>query len=134
MPNLSVQCETDLSFTMEDYENGFGLIVELIDPDGKIYQTNQNDTTKSLSGRVDYGVVNINPDTGEEYIVGNPTVVLRRSSLERIPLKNEKGWMVSIPKSITDLTLETYATDDRAIIDDKQSGEIMLFLTKVVQT
>lgn len=133
MVNLSVQYEADLETTLEDVDNGFALAVELIAPNGVVYDTSANDATKPLAGRVDHGVVNIDPDTGEEFIVGNPTVVLRRSSLARIPLKNESGWMVRIPKSITDLTLETYATDDRSIIDDKQSGEIMLFLTTVVQ-
>jgi hypothetical protein len=131
--NLSDQHEIDLAFTVEDYENGFGKVVELIAPDGVIYSVNQNDTTKLLSGRVDHAMVTRDPDTGEEFLVGNPTVSLRRSSLGRIPRAEEKGWFVRIPASVTDSTLVTYATDDRALLDDPQSGEIMLFLTKAVQ-
>jgi hypothetical protein len=133
--NLSAQCESDLSITLEDIDNGFALPVELISPQGVIYNTNANDPTKPLAGRVDHASTIQDPDTGETYIVGNPSVVLRRSSLGRIPTKGESGWMVKIPETPNPTaTLVLYATDDRAIIDDPQSGEIMLFLTKLVQS
>lgn len=135
MTNLSAQCEADLSITLEDVDNGFGLPVELIAPDGVIYNTSANDPTKLLSGRVDHASVIQDPDTGETYLVGNPSVVLRRSSLGRIPLKGESGWFVKIPETPSPTaTLVMYSTDDRQIFDDPQSGEIMIFLTKAVQS
>jgi len=134
MTNLREQAESDLVFTLEDYENGFGLPVQLVAPDGVEYTTSANDATKLLAGRVDYDTKVINPETGEEMIIKDPHVTLRRSSLARVPLKGETGWSVRIPLTpSTSASLVTYRLDDRAIEDGGSLGTITLRLTKAVQ-
>ena len=122
--NLREQAESDLSFTLE---GAFGLPVTLIAPDGSI----QDD----LVGQVLYDTVRINPETGEEMVVNNPVVVLRRSSLDRIPLPGEK-WIVKIPvdPSIT-ATLEDFMIDETRPPEGGRSiGFIRLYLRRAQQS
>lgn len=101
MVNLREQMERDLGFILEDYENGFGLPVILVAPDGteQEFSANDPDTPRTipLTGRVAYARYEEDSDTGMPMRVRNPIVTLRKSSLDRIPLAGER-WMVKIPE------------------------------------
>lgn len=94
--------EQDLGMILEDYENGFGLPVILIAPDGtkQEYSANDPDTPRTilLAGRVSYARFDQDPDTGMPIRVDNPIVTLRKSSLDRVPIAGER-WMVQIPET-----------------------------------
>ena len=116
--NLREQAESDLSFTLE---GAFGLPVTLIAPDGSIQD--------NLTGQVLYDTIKVNPETGEEMVVNNPVVSLRRSSLDRIPLPGEK-WIVKIPVDpSTTATLEDFIIDQTRPPEGGRSiGFIRLYL------
>ncbi len=90
--NLRERVELDLAHSLE---GAWGLPVTLISPDGVTIDT-KNGTTDTLVGQVLYDTIRVNPETGEDVIVNNPIVVLRRSSLSRIPIAGER-WVVKIP-------------------------------------
>lgn len=92
MVNLREQAESDLQYTLE---GDFKLPVILIDPDG-VKQTLKKDSTDPLVGQIIFDTLEENPETGQQIIVHKPLVVLRRSSLDRIPIAGEK-WVVKIP-------------------------------------
>lgn len=101
MGNLREKMEAGLEKMLEDYENGYGLPVVLIAPDGtkQEYSANDPDTPRTilLAGRVTYARFEQDPATGMPYRVDNPIVTLRRSSLDRVPVAGEK-WIVQIPE------------------------------------
>ncbi len=84
MLNIREQIEKDLAETLE---GKFGLPVELTAPDG---------TSFTAIGQVLYDRVQFNVETNEDMVVEEPIVVLRRSSLPRIPISGET-WHVKIP-------------------------------------
>lgn len=100
MANLRERMESDLGRILEDYQNGFGLPVVLISPDGEKQEFNAHDTgtpqTTPLAGRVLYARFEQSPETGMPYRVNNPMVTLRKSSLDRVPKAGER-WAVQIP-------------------------------------
>lgn len=149
MTNLRQLAEKDLGQTLE---GEFKVPVELIGPDGVLYTTAQNllvcgavgsicgglnivsgVTSGSLGGQVLYDRVRTNPDTGEEMVVPEPIVVLRRSSLPRVPKSGEK-WIVRIPTNISDFnSLENFSLSaTRATEGGRSIGFIRLYLTKVL--
>ena len=91
MASLRAKIEADLKHTLE---GDFALPVVLIDPDGQTIS--QGIDGRPLCGQVLYDTVKVNPETGEDFIVNNPVVTLRRSSLSRVPLAGEV-WLVKIP-------------------------------------
>ena len=93
MANIRALAESDLSTSLE---GDYGLPVNLIDPDGVIYDKSANDPNADLVGQVLYDTLVDDPTTGAEIIVHKPVVTLRRSSLERVPAPGEK-WAVKIP-------------------------------------
>lgn len=115
--NIREQIESDLETTLE---GDFNLPVELIDPDGVVYD--------NLLGQVLYDSVDEN-----EMLSGKPVVTLRISSLTRVPLAGE-NWAVRIPQnpSTTD-TLVTYILD-KAPSHGRSIGFIKFYLTKTVQS
>lgn len=131
MANLRHQAEADLSLTLED-PSQWGLPVELIDPDGVKIIT--NNAGEPLTGQVMYESIVINPDTGEEIVVANPVVTLRRSSLPRIPAAGEK-WLVRIPVDPTDgAPLADFIFDaTRAPGGSRSIGYIKLYLRRAQQ-
>ena len=137
MLSLREQIEKDLDISLEN--GGWGLPVELTGPDGIEIKTSANSPDPaaplSLMGQVLYTTVRVNPATGEEMVANAPVVVLRRSSLARIPEDGEK-WFVKFPKdpSLT-ADLEDYAfTPDRASEGGRSIGFIRLYPTKVTQS
>ena len=117
MGNIREQIETDLETTLE---GDFSLPVELIDPDGVVYD--------DLVGQVLYNSIDEN-----EVFSNKPVVSLRISSLTRVPLSGE-NWAIRIPEnpSTTD-TLVTYVLD-KPPIHCRSIGFIKLYLTKTVQS
>jgi hypothetical protein len=86
--------ESDLADTLE---GEFGVEVSLTDPDGEI---------STARGQWLFDIVQINPESGEAMIVDNPVIVLRRSSLNRVPIAGET-WHVRAPADIHDQTIKT---------------------------
>lgn len=149
MTNLRQLAESDLATTLE---GEFKVPVELIGPNGQIYKTTQTlivcgaasavcggsdivsgVTSGTLGGQVLYNRTRVNPDTGEEMVVPEPIVVLRRSSLERVPQSGEK-WIVRFPTDITDFnSMENFAfTATRAIEGGRSIGFLRIYPTKVL--
>jgi len=130
--NLRVQAEADLFDTLED-SDGFGLPVELINPDtGAIQTKSANDPTLDLSGQILYDTLVVDPQSGLEMVIHKPVVTLRRSSLDVIP-EAGKGWGVRIPETPDPTANKTLHYVERAPEDGKAIGFIRLYLTEVVQ-
>jgi hypothetical protein len=135
--SLREQMERDLAVTLERPED-WGMPVELIGPDGKEYKTSANSSDPEnpdpLYGQVHYASTHFSPETGEDTVVNKPTVVLRRSSLERIPEDGE-NWHVRFPKdpSLTATMRDYVLTRDKATEGGRSIGFIRLYPTKAVQ-
>ena len=115
--NIREQIETDLEITLE---GDFGLPIELIDPNGVVYD--------DLLGQVLYDSVDEN-----EVFSGHPVVTLRISSLTRVPVDGE-NWAVKIPESPSLLgTLITYVLD-KPVQHGRSIGFMKLYLTQTVQS
>lgn len=132
MANLRYRVEADLATTLES-DNQFGLPVVLIDPDGN--RVDQSVHGGALFGQVLYETVRVNPDTGEEMVINNPVVTLRRSSLARVPAAGEK-WLVKIPVDPTpEAAVEDFIFDStRAPGGSRSIGFIVLYLRRAVQS
>lgn len=132
MANLRKTQESVLNLSVEKL-GVWGLPVELIDPDGVEYTTNNRG--EILSGQVLFHRTVINPDTGEAMVVSKPVVTLRRSSLTRIPVDGET-WFVRIPNEPDpDATKENYILDSSSALQDGASlGIIRLYLNQVSQS
>ena len=89
--------ETDLGISVE---GDFAAPVTLVTPDGITINTSLHGG--ALYGKVQYDFREESPG-GEIIIVNQPLVVLRLSSLSRIPKAGEK-WLVYIPTSPSDPT------------------------------
>lgn len=129
--SLRERVESDLEKSLE---GEWGLPVVLISPDGEIIDTSEN-TGDPLSGQVLYDTVRINPETGEQMVVNNPIVTLRRSSLSRIPIPGET-WIVKIPTTpSTTADLESFIADpERSPEGGRSIGMIRLYLIKGQQS
>ena len=136
MDSLRERVESDLGTTLE---GEWGLPVELTGPDGKEYNTSANSPDPQnplpLKGQVLYTTVRVNPETGEEMVTASPVIVLRRSSLSRVPKDDEK-WFIKFPKdpSLTAELADFALTPDRATEGGRSIGFIRLYPTKVVQS
>lgn len=115
--------ETDLVTTLE---GDYGLPVELRAPDGTL-QT-------GLYGQILYDTIEENPETGERFVVTDPVVTLRRSSLTRVPKDGER-WIVRIPlDAALDSPMESFVIDsDRPLARGRSIGFVRLYLRKVRQ-
>jgi len=124
--NLRELAEADLAETLEDDSDGFGLPVELIDPDGTVYT--------GLVGQVLYDSVQ-STEGGVPVVVPKPVVTLRRSSLERVPLPAERGrWVCKIPLTPDpDADLVTYIVDE-PLESGGSIGIVRLYLTRAEQS
>lgn len=130
---LRADIELDLAETLEDLDD-FGLPVELVTPDNVTQTYSANDPTKLLSGQIIYDTFVDVPETGARVTIHKPVVTLRRSSLVRVPVNEESGWLVRIPStprqgaSIITYTIEEATEDGNAI------GFIRLYLVRIRQT
>ena len=125
--NLRERAESDLAITLE---GEWGLPVELVDPAGNEIKTDISGN--ELRGQVIYEQIKINPNTGEEMVVNEPVITLRRSSLSRVPVAGEK-WVIRYPGSpsesaekVTGVLSPTRAPDGSTSL-----GIIRLFPQKV---
>jgi len=130
MANLRAMIEADLAETLE---GDFSSPVVLIDPEGQTIATNV--TGRPLVGLVLLDSVRVNPDTGEEVVVGNPVITLRRSSLERVPMAGET-WLVKIPTDPTrpEVTEAFIADPTRPPEGGRSIGFVKLYLRRVEQS
>ena len=128
--NLRERAERDLARTLE---GEFNLPVELVDPDGNEITASLNDDL-GLRGQIIYDTVKLNPDTGEEIVINNPVVSLRRSSLARVPEPGEK-WLVRIPiePSTTAAKQSFIKSPTRPPEGGRSLGFIRLYLQKAEQ-
>ena len=128
--DLRALVESDLSDTLE---GDFGLPVELKDPDGVTYTVSANDPESLLSGQVLWDHVEENLDTGAPVVVPRPVLVLRRSSLSRIPANGEL-WAVFIPETPNvDATKKMFLLSD-PLEGGRSVGIIRFYLTEMEQS
>lgn len=112
----------------------WGLLVELIDPDGKKYNTDKITGEPLKSPLLTYDRTRVIPETGEDMIVAEPTVVLSRLSLERIPKAGET-WTVRIQESPTsEIMVDYIISPTRAPEGGKSLELIKLFLQRIEQS
>lgn len=90
--DLRKQANQDMAFTLE---GELGLPVELVAPDGKVYNTNKL-TGETLKGQILYDTAQESPADGSAIYVNEPVVTLNRLSLWRVPKAGET-WAVRIP-------------------------------------
>ena len=79
--NLLKQAEADLSFTLEDSENGFGVELTLIDEDLNEYEI------KGMASDIGFF---FDPESGIGVVGRQVTITIRISSLEVYPTQNWK--------------------------------------------
>lgn len=136
MINLRERAERDL---LHSLEKEFGLPVIITSPDGVKQEFSENSANPLspdiLSGQILYSYVAVNPDTGEEVIVNNPVVSLRRSSLVRVPVAGET-WVFEIPvtPSVAATKVPFIMDATRSPENDDSIGYIRYFLTKAEQS
>jgi hypothetical protein len=110
--NLVTQAEADLSFTLEDKDNGFGVAITLIDELANSYEVNAQTT--------DVGFF-IDPTTGEGVAGRQVTITVRISTLSDLgggyPTKqwtalytdtNGNAWTLKVQQNRPDRKLGVY--------------------------
>ena len=118
---VRAEIEADLAETLE---GEFGLPVVLTSPDGVRYD--------DLVGQVLYDTI-AQDENGAQVIDHKPVVMLRRSSLTRVPAAGEK-WAVEIPTSpLTGASTSTFILE-RASEDGGSIGFIRLYLHRAEQS
>ena len=132
MTNLRTRAIKDLK--NQNIKN-WGTSVEFIDPDGIVYNTD-NETGKPLRTlQTLYDRRDENPDTGEPITVHEPVIVQARSSLSRIPAPGEQ-WSIRFPLDPTDEnTLSNYVfNSDRSMGEGNSLGFIRIYPFRLVQS
>ena len=120
MGGLRAMIEDDLAVTLE---GDYGVAGQLVDPDGIKY---------SVVGRLIYDHAEVTAQ-GDTVIVHAPIYTLRRSTLARIPLLDEK-WEVRVPVDPSSSTLSSFVLDpNRPPEDGRSIGYVKLYLFKPVQ-
>ncbi len=136
MDNLRERAEQDLGITLED-PSQWGLPVELTGPDGIEIKTSANSPDPQnpllLYGQVLYNTVRTNAE-GEQVVTPLPVIVLRRSSLSRIPQDSER-WFIKFPRdpSLTAEYADYTLNADQATEGGRSIGFIRLYPKKTVQ-
>jgi hypothetical protein len=95
LDNLRQQIELDLH---DSIESEWKVEVELTGPDGNKQVYSKNHPTQKLGGMVGNYTVSTDPETGNEIIGPRVYVVLRKTSLDRIPAAGET-WFIKMPVS-----------------------------------
>ena len=132
MTNLRTRAITDLK---KQSTKNWSTPVIFIDPDGIIYDKD-NDTgeeLRTLQTLYDRRVEN--PDTGEAMTIHEPVIVQARSSLSRIPQPGET-WSIKFPLDpMEENTLSNYVfTPDRSIEGGSSLGFFRIYPIKLVQS
>lgn len=114
-------------------EGNFSSIVELIDPDGNIINTNEDGDP--LRGEVLYDRDAMDPETGDMIVNSTTKISLRKSALSRVPIAGEK-WGIKFPVNPANPTaLSTFELGTgRAPTDGQSIGFISLFPKEIDQS
>jgi hypothetical protein len=114
-------------------EGNFGLPVVLIDPDGVTIDTNE--VGDPLKGQVLYDKFGIDPETGDEIIIDETSVSLRKTALSRVPVAGER-WKIKFPldPSQPDVLTIHLLTEDHAPVDGGSIAFIKLLPQSVEQS
>lgn len=109
--------------------------IELIDPDGIVYNTDNETGLQLRSIQTLYDRRDENPDTGEPITVHEPVISIARASLSRIPIPGE-NWSIKFPLDPTDEnTLSNYAfMPDRSMGEGNSLGFFRVYPIKLVQS
>jgi hypothetical protein len=115
-------------------QKDWGLPVELTDPDGNKYITDNVTGEKLTAIQILYDYRKLDPGTGEEITVNEPVVTIARSSLSRVPIAGER-WHVRIPiEPDPDAELQDFIlSETRAPEGGRSLGFINLYPQKAVQ-
>lgn len=132
MPNLR-------ELAVEDVKNlnvkDWGLRIELCDPDG-IWYTTDNETGETLKAiQILYDYRKLNPETGEEITVHEPIVSIARLSLSRVPIPGE-SWVIKMPiepSESADLVTRVI-TRARSLEGGESLGFVRLYPGAVIQS
>lgn len=134
MTNLRERAERDLGVTLEDPKQ-WGLPVELTGPDGTIYKTSANSPDPlnplPLYGQVLRSTTRESLDGAGFIVTNKPAVILRTSSLFRVPESDEK-WFIKFPTepSLTAELQDYVLSADRAPEVNTSIGITLLYPTK----
>lgn len=114
-------------------EGNFSLPVILIDPDGNVIDKNEDGD--QLSGQILYDRDNELPETGDDLVVNEIQISIRKTALSRVPIAGE-GWKIAFPLDPSDSdTMTTHLlTEDRAPIDGSSIGFVKLFPGEAIQS
>ena len=123
MLNVRALAEADLAHTIE---GEFASVIVLIGPDG---------AKQTVQGRVRLCKARIDTETGEQVVVPDPNVTVRRSSLSPVPATGE-SWYAQIPSGPrADSDTTTYRIDtSRAPQGGGTLGTLKFPLVRVAQT
>ena len=132
MENLREEIEVDLQDTIE---GEFRTYIEITSPDGQIQRYNVHNPSDKLAAFVRYHCVRMNPQTGESIVVDEPVVILRKSSLIRVPKGGEK-WYVKTPTDpVHDAKLRSFIfSPDRAIEGSDDIGYVTMYPQRIEQS
>jgi hypothetical protein len=131
--NLRYQIEQDLH---ESVEGEWKIPVELTGPDGITQTHSANNTDELLGGQMLNFTSPEDPITGEATIVNNPILVIRISSLDRVPANGEKWYIKVLYSEIFDNKLDEsfVITKTRAKEDGSDIGFVRLYMRQVEST
>ena len=129
MTNIRKLAEGHLKKTLE---GEYGLPVILINPEGEVIDTNNNDD--ALTGQIFYDTLVTDLMTGGEAIDSNPVVTLRLSSLPQVPEAGQ-DWAIKIPiVPDPDAETQTFTLSKSQPPEPRRSlGLIKLYLEKTSQ-
>ena len=111
----------------------WGVPVELIDPDGKKYDTDYATGAPLAAVQVLYDSAKADPATGGEMRVAVPVVVLSMASLERVPKDGER-WFIRVPAVPGGEAKNHVFSTDRARADGRSLGFIRMYLQEASQS
>jgi len=138
MINLRELAEYNNQWILEDYRSGFGMPIELTGPDGntQVYSANDPDPsnpTVLLAGQVVLHSTVVDAE-GIPMVSDIRSVTLRRSSLDRIPLRTEKHlWTVKASELPNPNAPKTTYLMERPEEGGEDIGIITLFLIRADQ-
>lgn len=122
MVDLRVLAESDLQYSVE---GEWGATMYLIDPDG---------VRHTVVGQLVYSYIKTDPQSGDDVVVQEPVITLRKSTLTRVPVNGEK-WFCQLPDAPPSTDLLNYGlTADRANMGNNSLGIVKLYPKKVKQS
>ena len=129
---LREQIEKDLIDTIE---GEFRMTVELTSPDGEKQTMSKNNPTEKLYGYSRYSSLSLNPETGEMTIVNKPVMILRITSLNRVPVSGERWFIKFATSPVAGSPLQSFVfTPDRAIEHGQDIGFIKIYPQRIENT